>query len=288
MAYRFAGRTAVVTGAASGMGASLARQLADLGCNLALADRDEKGLQAVAGKLSGVKVTTHPLDVSDRAAVAALPDAVMDAHGQVDILINNAGIAAMGRFDQTSLETFDKVMAINFGGTIAMTKAFLPYLSRDGRIANLSSLFGLIAPPGQVPYVASKFAVRGFSEALRLELAGTGIKVTSVHPGGIRTAIAKNAVVADGISDASAKAGKDAFGKFLRMSADKAASKIIAAVAAGKPRLLIGSDAKFGDMLARSMPATYGRVLLASMGGMKKHVGQMEVGAGRPVQKVSA
>jgi short-subunit dehydrogenase len=282
MAGRLDGKVAVVTGAASGIGAALAAERARRGCRLVLVDRDAARLAMVAASLPGEGHRTDALDVTDRAAVAALPAAVLAGQGRVDVLVNNAGIAAMGRFDQTSLEAFEAVMAVNFGGTLTMTKAFLPHLGRDGRIANLSSLFGLLAPPGQVSYAASKFAVRGFSEALRHELADTGIKLTCVHPGGVRTAIAANALIADGIEQDRAHAAQTAFGRFLRLDPATAARRIADAVAGGKPRLLIGSDAHFADLLVRLLPARYGGVMRATMGGMKEHVGTMPVAPSLP------
>lgn len=284
MAYNLAGRTVVLTGAASGIGAALAREFAAHGCRLILIDRDHAALNRIAEELGAAVSGLHALDVSDRAAVAALPAAIIGQGGvrQVDILVNNAGIAAMGRFDQISLDEFDAVMAINFGGTLAMTKAFLPHLGAQARIANLSSLFGIIAPPGQVPYAASKFAVRGFSEALRHELAETGIRVLSVHPGGIRTGIARNAAIARAIAPETAQDATAAFGKFLRMSPERAARRIVRAIRKGQPRLLIGADARFGDLLARLTPSHYGNLLRWMMGDMRRHVGAMERGKGTP------
>jgi short-subunit dehydrogenase len=280
MRYDLAGRTVVLTGAASGIGAALAGNLAARGCRLALVDRDRTMLELAAAPLGAAVSSLHGVDVTDRAAVAALPAEILGSDGiaHVDILINNAGIAAMGRFDQLGLDEFDRVMAVNFGGVLAITKVFLPHLGPDARIANISSLFGLIAPPGQLPYVTSKFAVRGFTEALRHELAGTGIKVTAIHPGGVRTAIARNAEIAGAIDPNRAEAATAAFGKLLRMEPDRAAALIVRAVAKGKPRLLIGGDAVFGDLLARLAPARYGHVLRALMGGMREHVGTMTRG----------
>ena len=280
MAYDLGGRTVVLTGAASGIGAALARDFAAHGCRLILIDRDRVALARMAVELGAAVAGAHAIDVGDRAAVAALPAKLIGEDGvrAVDILVNNAGIAAMDRFDQMSLDEFDTVMAINFGGTLAMTKAFLPHLGVDARIANLSSLFGLIAPPGQIPYAASKFAVRGFSEALRHELAETGIRVLSVHPGGIRTGIARNAAIARAIAPGTAQEATAAFGKFLRMNPERAARRIVRAIRKGQPRLLIGADARFGDLLARLFPSHYGSLLRWMMGDMRRHIGTMERG----------
>jgi NAD(P)-dependent dehydrogenase (short-subunit alcohol dehydrogenase family) len=179
------GRTAVVTGAASGIGRAIATSLARRGCHLALADIDDDGLQRTAAEISaaGVRVSRHHLDVSDAAAVAAFPQRVTAEHAGVDILVNNAGVALGGAFEQVAEADFEWLFAINFWGVVRMTRAFLPLLhkSEEARIVNISSVFGLIAPPGQTAYSASKFAVRGFSESLRHELARTNIGVTVVH-----------------------------------------------------------------------------------------------------------
>src|SRR5688500_7008848 len=195
------GKTAVVTGAASGIGRGIARALARRGADLALADLNEPGLAETATIVSphGVTVSRHELDVADRAAVAAFPDAVEQAHGRADILVNNAGVAVGGTFVEIAEEDFEWLFEINFWGVVRMTRAFLPLLRRsdEAHIVNISSLFGLIAPPGQSAYCASKFAVRGFSESLRRELEAEGAKiaVTTVHPGGVNTMIAENARV---------------------------------------------------------------------------------------------
>ena len=171
MAFSYAHSVAVVTGAASGIGAALSSALADRGADLALVDRDAAGLhriaEAVAG--SGRKISQHVLDITDAAKVEDLPRAVLAAHGRVSILINNAGVALAGNFEEVRPEDFDWLMDVNFGGTVRMTRAFLPLLrgEKDAALVNISSLFGLIAPPGQTAYAASKFAVRGFTEALR-------------------------------------------------------------------------------------------------------------------------
>lgn len=277
MGYDLGGRTVVITGAASGIGAALARRLADKGATLRLIDRNADQLAAIAKELGNRVASHHVADVADKEFVAALPGEMADIDGKtrVDVLINNAGIAAMGRFDELELDEFERVLDINLHGVIRMTKAFLPCLQPQARIVNLSSLFGLIGPPGQVPYVTSKFGVRGFSDALRSELHPTGIKVVCVHPGGIRTSIATNAHIAGSIGRDDAQSATDAFGKFLKLSPDRAAQLIIRATEKGSPRLVIGSDAKFGDLLSRSMPVGYSSVLRALMGKMHRHVGSM-------------
>src|ERR1700736_3972569 len=188
---------AVVTGAGSGIGRALVRQLAVASSALALADIDEAGLGQTAASLSerGVQLTTHVVDVSDESAMRAFAQNVAARHGRVTLLINNAGVALHGRFEEISLDDLRWLMGINFWGVVYGVKYFLPMLKKERRahIVNISSVFGIVAPAGQAAYSASKFAVRGFTEALRHELEGTSVFVSCVHPGGIRTAIARRA-----------------------------------------------------------------------------------------------
>ena len=174
-------KVALITGAGSGIGRAIAGSLARRGCHLALADINTDGLQETAelNKMNSVTISTHKLDVTDRDAVKALPPAILEAHGRIDLLINNAGVAAAGTFDRISEAHFDRVMAVNFDGVVSMTRTFLPFLQEqeEAVIANVSSLFGIISPPEQTAYSASKFAVRGFSNALRHELEATNVIV---------------------------------------------------------------------------------------------------------------
>jgi short-subunit dehydrogenase len=253
---------AVVTGAASGIGAATAAALAARGCHLALVDRAEVGLGETArrAEAAGVRVTRHLLDVTDPAAVDALPAEVEAAHGRVTVLVNNAGVSLVGRFDELSQEDFRWLFEINFFAVVALTRGFLPLLLRQprARLVTVSSLFGIIAPAEQTAYAASKFAVRGFSEALRHELAGTGVGVTVVHPGGVRTAIATSGRVGAGADPEAAAATTEAFTRLLlRLPAAKAGEAIARAVERGENRLLIGVDARVGDLMQRAMPATY-------------------------------
>jgi short-subunit dehydrogenase len=257
---------AVITGAASGIGAALADLLAQRGCHLALADRDQSGLAAVATcvRAHGVLVSEHILDVANAAAIAALPAVVLAQHTRVNIVINNAGIATMGNFVDQSAEDFEMLININLWGVIRMTRAFLPLLQREpiAQLVNISSVFGLIAPAGQVAYATSKFGVRGFSEALTHELEKTSVGVSAVHPGGIHTAIARNAQRAANIDDAKAARDVRYFDKMARTTADQAAAVIVAGIEQRKKRILIGRDAKILDLIQRLLPVGYWALLM--------------------------
>ena len=262
---RIAGRTAVVTGAASGIGRGIALALAKRGCNLALADLDETGLAETAAMAAGVRVTTHRLDVADREAVAAFPAVVTAQHGGAQLLFNNAGVACGGTFEQVAEADFEWLMNINFYGVVRMTRAFLPLLraADEARIVNISSIFGIIAPPGQTAYSASKFAVRAFSESLRreLEAEGSTVGVTVVHPGGVATSIAKSARPPAGVNSADLEAQKERFDKFLRMPPEQAGETIVAGAEAGRARVIVGNDARFMALLERLAPVSYWKIL---------------------------
>jgi len=255
----------VVTGAAGGIGRAIAGSLARRGCHLALADIDDAALERTAAEVAapGVRVSRHHLDVSDRAAVAAFPQHVAAEHPGVDLLVNNAGVALFGTFEQVSESDFEWLFAINFWGVVRMTRAFLPLLhqSDDARVVNMSSLFGLIAPPGQTAYAASKFAVRGFSESLRQELAGTRIGVSVVHPGGVATSIAKSARLPQDIAEDEAVGRLKSFESFLRLPPEIAGEIIVRGVENCKARILVGSDAKTIALIERLMPVTYWNLL---------------------------
>ena len=272
MAFPIKGGVAVITGAASGIGAALAANLARRGMDLALADRNADGLAATAvlARAAGVKVSEHLLDVTDVAALEALPEAVLAAHGKVTVLVNNAGVALIGDFDQVSLTDFAWLMDINFWAPVRLTKAFMYVLRQENaaHIVNISSVFGIIAPPGQAAYCAAKFAISGFSESLRHELAATNISLTVVHPGGIRTAIADSARLSQGIDPAEARAATAEFNKFLKTSPEDAAEAIAQAILARKPRLLIGRDARFIDIIQRIFPVTYWKRIAKGQGNV--------------------
>ena len=259
------GRTAVITGAAGGIGRAIAVSLARRGCNLALADIDDDGMAGTVELVrgNGVNVSRHRLNVADRAAVAEFADIVAEEHCGVDVLVNNAGVAVGGTFEQVAEEDFEWLFDVNFWGVVRMTRAFLPLLraSEDPRIVNLSSVYGLIAPPEQVAYAASKFAVRGFSEALRHELESSGIGVTVVHPGGIATSIAEKARVPAGISDEEIARRHAKYRKLLRLPAEVAGETIVRGIERREPRILVGSDAKTISLIARLLPVSYWKLL---------------------------
>ena len=254
---------AVITGAASGIGAALAVNLAKRGMHVALVDLNPAGLEATAAQVraAGVTVSTHVLDVADRAGVAALPAQVLDKHGRVTVLVNNAGVALGGMFEQVSEEDFDWLMSINFGATVRLTRAFLPVLARAGaaQLVNVSSIFGIIAPPGQSAYAASKFAVRGFSESLRheLEMSNSPVGVTLVHPGGVRTNISENARLSKSLDAAEVKREQANWRSLLSLAPEKAAEIIAVAIERRDARVLVGSDAKGAALVQRLFPVSY-------------------------------
>ncbi|HEY8606104.1 MAG TPA: SDR family NAD(P)-dependent oxidoreductase [Noviherbaspirillum sp.] len=258
-------RVAVVTGAGGGIGRATALSLARRGCHLALADIDDSGLMQTAAlaKAAGARVSTHRLDVADRESVRALPAVVNAAHGRVDVLVNNAGVALGGNFEQVSEADFDWLMDINFNGVVRMTRAFLPYLhaGSSSRIVNVSSLYGLVSPPGQAAYSASKFAVRGFSNALRHELEGSTVGVTVVHPGGVATSIARSARTPAGVPEEEVRKRKALTEKMLRMPAEKAGEIIVRGIERDKARILVGTDAKIVSLIERLAPVRYWQLL---------------------------
>ncbi len=264
----FAGKVVVVTGAGSGIGRALAQNFAERGATLALSDVDEAGLAETARLIEGAKVRTDRLDVTDRAAMASYASAVVEEFGGVNVLVNNAGVALTGNVLDMSYENMEWVLGIDFWGVVNGTKEFLPHLiaSGDGHLVNLSSLFGLLAVPGQSAYNAAKFAVRGFTEALRQEmlLAKHPVAVSCVHPGGIKTAIARNARVADGEDQAALADYFDR--KLAKTSAKKAAEIIIAGMLSDKPKIVVGADAKVLDLFVKVLGARYQKILAGLAG----------------------
>jgi short-subunit dehydrogenase len=260
---------AAVTGAASGIGRALALELAARGCDLALADRDEAGLRTVAAEIakSGArKVTVHRVDVGAPEQIADFAQAAIAAHPGLNIVINNAGVALLGGFNEIDQAQMDWLMNINFWGVVHCCRAFLPHLSaqREAHIVNLSSIFGIIAPPGQTAYCAAKFAVRGFSESLRHELAtaNSPVKLSVVHPGGVATNIVRNSPAGVGVTDNARRAQSiERFDAIAKTTPAAAALRIIQGIEKNQPRILIGNDARFMDLLQRFRPGTYWAVL---------------------------
>jgi len=276
------GSAAAVTGAASGIGRALALELAARGCDLALADRDEGGLQAVAaeiGRGGNRKVSVHRVDVGEPDQIGAFAEAAIAAHPGLNILVNNAGVALLGAFNEIDQAQMDWLMNINFWGVVHATRAFLPYLSRQpaAHIVNLSSLFGLIAPPGQTAYCAAKFAVRGFSESLRheLQMANSPVRLSVVHPGGVATNIVRNSRTGTGVTDNARRAQSiDRFDAVAKTTPPVAARRIIEGIEKNAPRILIGNDARFMDLLQRFRPATYWAVLAKRIEKMAAKAGK--------------
>ncbi|HJR39369.1 MAG TPA: SDR family NAD(P)-dependent oxidoreductase [Nocardioidaceae bacterium] len=256
------GKVVVITGAGSGIGRELALNAAARGALLALSDIDEVGLMETAERARtrmAREVRTDKLDVSDRAAMASYAASVKEELGRVNLLVNNAGVALHGDFEETSYEQFEWVMGINFWGVVQGTKEFLPHLieSGDGHLVNISSLFGLMGMPGQSAYNAAKFGVRGFTEAVRQEMlvAGHPVQVSCVHPGGIKTAIARNARTTASHDQATVARLFDK--KLARTSAETAAQVIVDGILANKPRIVVGADAKALDALVRLVGPRY-------------------------------
>lgn len=269
----FTDKVAVITGAGSGIGRALAIALAERGARLALSDIDAVAVADTAATCEkiGAAATAYTLDVADRAAVYAHADQVVAEFGQVNLVVNNAGVAVMATVEDLSWEDFEWIMGINFWGVMHGTKAFLPHLiaSGDGHIVNLSSVFGLIGVPTQSAYNATKFGVRGFTEALREEMliAGHPVGVTCVHPGGIDTNIARAARKPEGVDD---EESARSFARIAHTTPDQAAKAIIRGVERGSPRVLIGLDARVIDLLPRVLGPAYQRVLATSAGLSKR------------------
>ncbi len=265
--FDFGRGTAIVTGAAAGIGEQLAYQLAGRRMPIVLIDRDADRLELVTAKLRGsTTVTSHVADLADEPGTRELADRLAHDHPDTTLLINNAGVALHGTFEQVSADEFDWLLAINLRAMITLTRALVPALRTNpgSHLVNLSSLFGLIAPAGNVAYTTSKFAVRGFTEALRAELA-PDVGVTVVHPGGIRTGIARTARRAATLPAATAEDEDQlrAFERLLSFPADRAAALILRAVERRRPRLLIGGTATVPDLVARLTPGHYTAVLAA-------------------------
>ena len=272
------GATVAVTGAASGIGRALAIELAARGADLALADRDEGGLQSTAAEIAKAwqrKVSLHRADMGEPEQVAGFAREAIAAHPSLNILINNAGVSLLGLFHEIDQAQMEWLFNINFWGAVHATRAFLPHLSgqKAAHIVNVSSIFGIMAPPGQTAYSAAKFAIRGFSEALRheLQVSHSPVRLSVVHPGGIKTNIVRNSRTGSAITDNERRSQAiERFDVIARTSAKDAALRIIKGIERNEPRILIGGDARFMDILQRFRPATYWSVMARRIEKMSK------------------
>jgi short-subunit dehydrogenase len=268
----FTNKVAAITGAGSGIGRALAVDLARRGAHLAISDLNMDGLAETVAQVQkarpSVKVTSAKLDVADREAMFAWSEQVVTEHGKANLIFNNAGVALAATIEQMKIEDFEWLMGINFWGVVHGTQAFLPHLKEagEGHVINISSVFGLVPIPSQAAYNAAKFGVRGFTEALRVELdmANNGVSATCVHPGGIKTNIARNARMhvdeGKSVSDL-AKATRNLEKAFIT-SPEKAATQILRAVEVNRRRALIGPDAHVFNLLGR-LPASVTQPLIA-------------------------
>ncbi|CAJ1498513.1 SDR family NAD(P)-dependent oxidoreductase [[Mycobacterium] burgundiense] len=265
----FAGKVCVVTGAGSGIGRALAIELGRSGAKVAISDVDTEGLAETEAELKaiGAPVKTDRLDVTEREAFELYAGQVKEHFGKVNQVYNNAGIAYSGDVEVTAYKDMERVMDVDFWGVVNGTKAFLPHLieSGDGHVVNVSSLFGIFSVPGQAAYNAAKFAVRGFTEALRQEMLTKypHVAVTTVHPGGIKTAIARNATAAEGLD--AQQLANEFDRKLARTSPERAAQIILEAVRKKKARVLVGADAKVLDVLVRLTGSGYQRIVAKAM-----------------------
>ena len=267
----FRDRVVAVTGAASGIGRALAVELAGRGAHLALSDVDDAGLADTVGRCEGrgVKVTAQHLDVAGREAVHRWADWVVDDHGRVNMIVNNAGVALSSTIEAMSYDDLEWLMGVNFWGVVHGTKAFLPHLraAGEGHVVNVSSVFGLLAIPSQSAYNAAKFGVRGFTDALRIELEieRSPVSATTVHPGGIRTNIVRNARLDPESSPIGGDADRAAreFDRVARTTPDAAARQILRAVERNRRRALIGPDAVAFDLVSRLPAGVSQRILVA-------------------------
>jgi NAD(P)-dependent dehydrogenase (short-subunit alcohol dehydrogenase family) len=262
MGDAFEGKVCVVTGAASGIGRAVAISLARRGATVAISDINEAGLSETRDLMAipaSNRIRVDRLDVADAAAIERYAETVKESLGEADYVFNIAGLTRVGSFEETPLSSFEKIMDVNFWGVVRMSKAFLPQLiATKGGLVNISSLFGFIGYGGQAHYCASKFGVRGFSETIAQELAPRGVRVTSVHPGGVATAIARSAVVDAMPAHYRERSEIDAqFDKAAITSPDAAADIIIEGAARGRRRVVVGRDAKIASFIQRLFPESY-------------------------------
>ena len=262
----YEGKVCVVTGAASGIGRAVAIKLGTAGALLALSDVNEDGLAEtakLAGGAASNRILIDRVDMADRDQIEAYAGRVQQALGDADYVFNIAGFTRIGSFENTPMDSFESVMDVNFYGVVRMCKAFLPQVQKTkGALCNISSLFGLLGYAGQTHYCASKFAVRGFSETLAQELEGSGVTVTCVHPGGVKTNVARNAV-ADKLPDTGVtREEMDAqFDELAITTPEKAAQIILDGTAKGKRRIVVGKDAKIASFIQRLFPVAYPKIL---------------------------
>jgi len=258
-------KVAVITGAGSGIGRALARLMAKHGCHLAIADVNPQALAETAASISGVNLSQHVIDCGKPEDIESLYRESVHHHGAVDILVNNAGVALAETVENMSMEDFHWLFNINFWGVVNGTKTFLPHLRTrpEAHIVNISSVFGIIAVPTQSAYNASKFAVKGFTECLKQELADTPVGVTCVHPGGIKTNIVRNGRMYRDQFGAASDVAKMAmeFDKVARTTPEQAAQTIHDAILGQQERLLIGTDAQIIDFIQRLFPNRYPKIL---------------------------
>ncbi len=263
---QFKDKVCVVTGAASGIGRATAVRLAQAGAAVAISDIDADGLEETRRMIDGAttnRLLVDRLDVSDGDAIIAYAETVRQSLGDADYLFNIAGLTRVGVFEDTPLSSYEKIMDVNYWGVVRMTKAFLPQLIETrGGLVNISSIFGMIGFAGQAHYCASKFAVRGFSETIAQELAGKGVRVTSVHPGGVATGIARNAVVDAMPPEVGDKAEIESrFNKAAITSPERAADIILSGAARGKRQVLVGPDARIISFVQRLFPESYAGII---------------------------
>jgi len=272
----FRDKVAAITGAGSGMGRALALELASRGCAVALADIGQAALDETAAMLGTAKVavSTHVVDVADRAAMERFAAEVVRSHGKVNLIFNNAGVSVTNTIEKLSYEDFEWLMNINFWGVVHGTKAFLPYLKQvdEAHIVNTASIFGVVAFATQGAYNASKFAVRGFTEALRQELAGTHIGVSCVQPGGVKTNIVKTSRYYAQDNEAPTKDEMvQNFERLAALTPQLAAQQILAGVARDRGRVLVGKDAKLLAWVQRLFPESYAKRLDAMTGVLRRN-----------------
>lgn len=275
MKFDFSGQTTLITGGAHGIGRSLALGVARRGGRLVLIDLDDAALARLAAELdaSGVRVFAQAMDLTQPDVIEALP-AYLERDGFApDCLINNAGRGSMGLFEELDASEFDAILQINFTAPARLIRSFLPGMlqRRSGYIVNVCSILGIIAAPAQSPYVASKFALRGLSEALAMELRGRGIGLSTVYPGGIATSIETRASIARRTDADLARQEMQRYAEGLRHSPDQAAETILQGVEKARRRILIGRDARAADRIQRLLPSAYADLLARRFGKPAAH-----------------